>query len=111
MSEILEHLPTWRYHREYPPRIFTSQEEFDAAGVGWVDNPDKFKDNETQLSEILNEPIPENIDNSKPIKVPSPDYRNMKVFELRRVAKTLGISFTNNTKKSEFIHLIEAKNK
>ncbi|MCD6307413.1 MAG: hypothetical protein J7M24_00300 [Candidatus Latescibacteria bacterium] len=41
MKIILDNLPTWRYHKKHGARLFWTQDEYDKAGAGWVDSPDK----------------------------------------------------------------------
>ena len=36
--------PTYVYHRTEPPRIVSTQEEYDALGKGWADTPAAFYD-------------------------------------------------------------------
>jgi len=61
MKIVLEHFPTWRYHKKHGARLFQTQEEYDKAGAGWVDSPDK-----------LNMPV----EQAKPEPEPEPEIGN-----------------------------------
>jgi hypothetical protein len=54
MKEIeVDVFPKWKYHREKTAKIFHSEDEFRAAGKGWVDSPAKIEDPEPE-KEFLN---------------------------------------------------------
>lgn len=39
---IIQKIPGWLFHRDFPGRIFNTQAEYDAAlAAGWVDSPAK----------------------------------------------------------------------
>jgi len=55
-EEKIPGFPCYRYHLNNEPTIFRTQAELDAAGDGWVDNPDKVG---KQAEEIVLPETPE----------------------------------------------------
>jgi len=104
--------PTWRYKGGESPRIFATQEELDAAGDGWVDNPDKIgmipvKEDEPNPVEEVVEEKEETIDDI----IKEVDYSKNNIIELRKVATDLGIKNPVRFKKDDLIVLIKEATK
>jgi len=105
-NEEKVYFPCFRYHISNEPTIFYTQEELDAAGEGWVDNPDKVhsvpNDGGEEIIEVAHaesdvDEVP--AETSEPAPAPEegvdpeiPDTPTPDINILRARAKELGLS-------------------
>ena len=72
---VFQKFPTWRYHPSQPAKIFNSEAELEAAGPGWVDNPNKIGADDPEDAEnpkTPEAPIVANEESKEPEGVPVP---------------------------------------
>jgi len=115
-----EAYPCFRYNEKKGARIFNSQEEYEAAGSGWVDTPAAFNeiapapDKDTTTDDDAPETAPHDDDDVECDdggEGEGVETANEEIVRLRETAKAAGVKFTHNMKRDNLIKKIAGSEK